>query len=96
MSGNDFPKLGIKTADLIEYVEALIVQASKDKENMGAVNWGDIGVVDVEYRLSMIGNSEPWGVVIVEEANPGCELQAFLNDNLDKDRFPQTYVVCEW
>ena len=93
---NDFPKLGIKTEDLINHVNGLIEKASKNKQNMGAVNWGDIGVVDVEYRLSMIGEPDPWAVVIVEEANPACELQAFLNDNLDKAKFPKTYIVCEW
>ena len=93
---NDFPKLGIKTKDLIDHVNGLIEKASKNKQSMGAVNWGDIGVVDVEYRLSMIGEPDPWAVVIVEEANPSCELQAFLNDNLNKKMFPKTYIVCEW
>ena len=93
---NKFPKLGIKTEDLIDHVIGLIEKASKHKQSMGAVNWGDISVVDVEYRLSMIGEPDPWAVVIVEEAHPGCELQAFLNDNLDKETFPKTYIVCEW
>ena len=94
---NDFPKLGINTKDLEEHVSELIARASEeDRETMGAVNWGDIGVADIEYRLSMFGEPDPWAIVIVEEAAAGCGLQLFLNRNLNRKKFPKTDVICEW
>ena len=95
---NEFPSLGIKTSDLVEEVDRLIAEAyAGDKMKMGAVNWGDLGVSDVEYRLSMIHpENGPRCVVIVEEASPDCELGRWLNERLDHVRFPNTSVECEW
>ena len=97
-STNDFPKLGINTDELVADVEALISHASRSKEEMGAVNWGDLGVKDIEYRLSMIRPQDgPRCVVIVEEAAPDCHLQTWLNEQMANcSRFPNTYIECEW
>lgn len=97
MSGNDFPKLGINTSELLDHVEVLIGEAEQSKDEMGAVNWGDIGVADIEYRLSMIHpENGPECVVIVEEASPACALERWLNDRINPDQFPRTTVRCEW
>lgn len=94
---NDFPRLGIVTADLVAEVNRLLDQAKGEKASLGAVNWGDLGVVDVEYRLSILRPQDgPCCVVTVEEASPEAALARWLNDRLDKVRFPNTYIECEW
>jgi hypothetical protein len=98
---NDFPKLGIKTDELRSAVQALIAQAFEmrgDKsQNFGAVNWGDIGVVDIEYRLSMLSPGDgPHCIVLVEEASPDSGLAGWLTERIDREKFPRTYVECEW
>ena len=98
---NDFPALGINTQELVDAVDALIDSARqmmhRKEEEFGAVNWGDIGVADVEYRLSMLRPSDgPHCVVLVEEASPACRLESWLSGHLDKDKFPRTHVECEW
>jgi hypothetical protein len=97
--GNDFPKIGIKTQDLIDVVEADLKKARRlmKKEDFGAVNWGDLGVSDVEYRMSLMRPDDgPICVVVIEEASPDCKLAKWLSDRLDRDRFPNTYIECEW
>lgn len=97
VSGNDFPKLGINIRALIARVEALIIEAGESKEDMGAVNWGDIGVVDVEYRISMIDPELGAScVVIIGEASPGCRLGRWISRQIDLRDFPNTSVECEW
>lgn len=94
---NEFPSLGIDTADLVAEVERLLKLARESDDDMGAVNWGDLGVADVEYRLSMLyPNNGPCCVVIVEEASRDCRLGQWLNARLDKERFPATWIECEW
>jgi hypothetical protein len=67
------------------------------RRDLGAVNWADIGVRDVEYRLSMIGPvAEPYCFVLVEEAEPHGRFAQWLNERIDSVRFPNTYVECEW
>ncbi len=93
----DFPRLGIVTADLVAEVERLLVEARDEMLNLGAVNWGDLGVSDVEYRLSMLHpDAGPYCVVIVEEASSDSSLARWLNNRLDEDRFPNTHIECEW
>jgi len=96
--GNDFPKIGINTEALIEHVNGLIAEAINDGEqHLGPVNWADLSVADVEYRLSMLDRTDgPYCVVIVEEASPDCGLRAWLNERLDKVKFPRTHIECEW
>lgn len=102
MSGtNDFPKLGIKTAELRTTVEGLIEKArwaaDAKQYDFGAVNWGDLGVADIEYRLSMLAPGDgPTCVVLIEEASPDCGLARWLNERIDQSKFPRTFVECEW
>lgn len=95
-TGNDFPRLGINAAALRDAIERMLEVAADSKEDMGAVNWGDLGVADIEYRLSMLWpENGPRCVVTVEEASPGCKLQRWLNECI-ADAFPNTHVECEW
>jgi hypothetical protein len=91
-------KIGVVTQDLIDEVERLLVKARRQrKEDLGAVNWGDLHVADIEYRLSMLRPDDgPICVVTVEEASPDCKLAQWLYDQLDKERFHKTYIECEW
>lgn len=94
---NDFPALNINTFDLMAEVGRLLNEAEQDKAAMGAVNWADLGVCEIEYRLSMLNPSVgPHCVVIVDEASPDSKLARWLNQRLDKERFPSTYIECEW
>ena len=93
-----FPRLGINTQELIDEIERLLEQArSEDVDGMGAVNWADLGIADIEYRISVLRPGDgPLCVVLVEEAAPGCGLQGWLNGHLDTTKFPCTYIECEW
>ena len=92
----DLPKLGIKTKDLIDAVEACLKEARENKGDLGAVNWADLHVTDVEYRLSMLHpNGGPHCVVLIEEASPNCKLASFIGDRI-RDRFPNICIECEW
>lgn len=94
---NNFPRLEINTEALRAAVERMLEVAADTKEEMGAVNWGDLGVADIEYRLSMLHpQNGPYCVVTVEEASPGCKLQGWLNRCLSPEFFPNTYIECEW
>jgi uncharacterized small protein (DUF1192 family) len=93
----DFPRLGINTQALFDQVERLLEQARAHKDELGAVNWGDLGIADVEYRISVLTPEEgPWCVVVIEEADPDCRLPAWLYGRLDKTRFPNVRFECEW
>jgi hypothetical protein len=95
--GNDFPRLGLNTEALTEEVERLLGLARKHGDSMGAVNWGDLGVVDVEYRLSMLRPEDgPHCMVRIEEASPDCYLPRFLLEHWDAGKFPNVYFECEW
>ena len=94
---NDFPSMNINTEELIAAVESLIEQAREHKGDLGAVNWGDLRIVDITYELSMLRPEDgPFCIVLVEEADPGCALVAWLNQRLDEEKFPGVYIECEW
>jgi hypothetical protein len=94
---NEFPRLDINTEKLRKEVKRLLKMAEKDKASMGAVNWGDLGIADIEYRLSMLHPQDgPHCVVRIEEASPGCLLERFLYENLNGAKFPKVYFECEW
>lgn len=94
---NTFPRLGIDTAALVAEVDRLLDIARQEPVGLGAVNWGDLGIAEIEYRLSMLRPDEgPRCVVTVEEASPGCGLADWIYERLDKERFPRTYIECEW
>lgn len=93
------PAIGIRTQDLIDHVDHLLDEARciKDTGYFGAVNWADLGIADIEYRLSVIyKEAVPFCVVTVSEASPECKLATWLNVHLDTERFPRTYIECEW
>jgi hypothetical protein len=95
---NTFPIIGINTGSLLRKVEKAIEEARiKDGSKEWGVNWGDIGVADIEYRLSMLDSSEPspYCVVVLEEASPHSELARHVYEII-KEEFPNTYVECEW
>lgn len=97
--GNAFPKIGIKTQDLIDDVEALLKKAirARNKFDFGAVNWGDLSVRDIEYRFSMLHPEDgPFGVVMIEEASPDCKLGQWIYEQLDKEKYSKVYIECEW
>lgn len=91
------PLLSIDTQALIAEVERLLQIARGMASSFGAVNWGDLGVADVEYRLSVMHPSDgPSCVVLIEEAAPECGLPSWLHDRLDHERFPGVRFECEW
>jgi len=88
------PVLGINTQELLDNCEMLIAKAKESKEDFGAVNWGDIGVRDIEYRLSMMSPSDgPECVVMIYEASPDCRLARWITEMLGMDR---VRVEAEW
>ena len=93
------PKLGYNTQALVDEAEFWIAKAcrmiSRNKEKFGAVNWGDIGVREVEYRWPVYPAGDPYCVVTVEEASPDCELGRWLSQKISA-KFPQAHVECEW
>lgn len=97
---NDFPRLNINTRELLDHVlENIEIARSRMHlgEDFGAVNWGDIGVSDIQYRLFVLDkDAQPFCIITVEEASPDCELGSWLNGVLDHARFPNCYVECEW
>jgi len=91
------PQPPFSVPDLIAEVERLLVDAEKHKAELGAVNWGNLGVADVEWRLSLTDmEARPYVVVMIEEASPDCGLGGWLSRHLDRERFPRTFIECEW
>lgn len=96
-TANDFPRLNINTPDLIAEIECLLAEAANSKDEFGAVNWGDLGVADIEYRLSMLTpDARPYCVVLVEEASPDCGLSMWVGERINKTKFPHVVIQCEW
>ena len=58
------------------------------------VNWGGVGILSVEFRMDEDGNTQE--TVIIDEADPGCELRNVLCCQLfDKHGF-NVSVAAEW
>ena len=92
MTGNEFPRLGINTAELRTEVERLLTEAKKaGSTSMGAVNWGNLGIA-----IYPPNGDRPYCVVVIKGAAPYCHLQKFLHENLDHAKFPKVYFECEW
>ena len=56
-------------------INAILAAAATEPDDarnaMGAVNWGDLGCVEIEMRRSLLRSDEPsWVVAIVEEESP--------------------------
>jgi hypothetical protein len=93
----ELPKIDINVQELVKAIEDEL-QVARDlppSENFGAVNWGDLGVADVECRVSLLYPETPSIVVTVEEASPDCRLAEWLNERMS-GRFPGVWIVCEW
>ncbi len=93
---NDTPSLGISVAALKWEVERMLEEAAASKQDMGAVNWGDLSILDIQHRRSLLYPEIEGVTVVIEEADPGCALAAWLYERLDKARFPDVYFECEW
>jgi hypothetical protein len=96
MSENDSTKLGITTQDLVDEIERILKDAASSKDDFGAVNWGDIGVASVEYRIPIWPFGDPYCCVLIGEASPECGLPSWIDERLDKSRFKNVYIECEW
>lgn len=94
---NNFPSLGINTEELRKEVYRLLDLARENKDDMGAVNWGDLGIADIQYRLSMLWpDIGPGCTVIIEEASPDSGLASWLHSRLNDAKFPNVFFECEW
>lgn len=93
----DIVDLSVNVTQLRSHLQELLSIAETMRQDMGAVNWGDIGLVDIEYRRSLMHPEESAQcVVIVAEASPDSKLVSWLNEHLDKDRYPNISIECEW
>ncbi len=63
-----------------EAESALAAAATNKSRNFGAVNWGDLCVVEVLHCRDEAGY-ETWRVLI-EEASPGCDLGYYVYERL--------------
>jgi hypothetical protein len=68
-----------------------------DRYNLGAINWADLGVVDIEVRSSL-QHPESWPIIVVmiEEASPDCRLPRWLADNIDREKYAGVQFECAW
>lgn len=81
---------------LVADVEQLLQKAEENKAKLGAVNWGDLHVVDVEQRQSLLyPNDKPTIYVMIEEASPASNLAWWLHAQLCV-RWPNVFVECDW
>ena len=93
----NLPEPSISIAALVGAVEDLLVEARKVSDDFRAVNWGDLGVCNVEYIIPLLRDYEhPGYVVTIEEAGPDCGLSAWIGERLDPKKFPHVYIECEW
>lgn len=94
---NDFPSMNINTEELFVEVNRLIGLAKEQRPDVGAVNWSDLKVCDIEYRASVLWpEAGPFCVVLVREAACDGLLASWLYERLDKAKFPRVYIECEW
>ncbi len=81
---------------LEDRIDALIEEALTMKdEDFGAVNWGDITVVDIVEERSLLYPSQTAIVVKIEEADPSCRLAHWLSEQVSDEGF-DIYVQAEW
>jgi nucleotide-binding universal stress UspA family protein len=79
-----------------EAVEALEVAKSNPYDIDGAINWGNLHVVDVEFYRSL-GHEREGYRVLIEEADPYApELHEFIATRLQDAGFLCVEVVTEW
>jgi hypothetical protein len=89
----------IDIVQLVHEVEAILEGEEIKSANLGAINWGDLGVVDVEIRNSVwspvMSGITDRVVVMIEEASPECNLPLYLHNRL-REKFPGVEYECKW
>ncbi len=75
--------------------DAAIERAHRRRKHIaGAVNWGDLSCLDVEWYETLLGESG-YRVVIEEAAPENQEFQRFIREDIKKFGF-DVQVVTEW
>lgn len=83
--------------ELVREIRRLLIEAASAVEPMGAVNWGDLNVTDVELRRSLFRPEEPQQIVVlIEEADAGCHLANWIMERLSTTMFASVIVECDW
>lgn len=87
-------------AKLRQDAEVALKEAhSQDYDTMGAVNWGDLGVLDV-YRAEHDGDPAVGGFitwhVCIEEADPAAPLREWIESRLRAKGWKDVFVHTEW
>ena len=81
--------------EIYEYANE-VLENTKPEDIEGAINWGDLGCVDVVMSMSVHGGM--WIRVDIEEADPhNPELRGYMHGKLTA-KYPDTeFEVCtEW
>jgi hypothetical protein len=71
----------------------VIQQGREDKIDLGAVNYGDIRVSDVQQVRSEDGRV--FWRIIVEECSPDCNIPKYMFPRLP-EILRNTEITCEW
>jgi hypothetical protein len=88
--------MSVNFGELVAAVEAELTSEAIKHAKLGAVNWGDLRVVEIEERREVypaLGSVRL--VVLIEEASPSCTLAQWLHERL-KYRFPNIEYQCAW
>lgn len=88
------PEIKTKMLALKALASSVLNQLKRegDKANMGAVNWGDLNVVEVLYYVNDRGDTGY--TITIEEAAPGAKLAMEVWERMGKPT--NVEVVCEW
>lgn len=86
---------------LRDLVNAALAEAGElscaERSRLGAINWGDLGCVDVEARRSLLRKGGALIAVVIEEASPDAVgLHAFVGDYLEIHGHPEVLVETAW
>jgi hypothetical protein len=75
--------------------DACLMATSREDRFGEAINWGDLGCVDVRWWKSVDGAI---GITVyIEEADPSAyQLQAVIREHLASHGYPNIEVVTEW
>jgi hypothetical protein len=75
--------------------DACLMATNRRLERVEAVNWGNLGCVDVRWWKSVDGAI---GITVyIEEADASAyQLQAFIREHLAAHGYPNIEVVTEW
>lgn len=90
---------------IYEVAEAALGEARERMDDFGAVNWGDLGVVEIERRECLLTGYGLSVVVLIGqrrsrarllEEGTCAKLQAFVAERLRDAGFPDVAVELEW